>query len=141
MNRSYRMAWTCLMGALLCLAGTPVRADLSWTVDLDTSQLAANYAGPFGLDFELIGADGNTVTLTNFSFGGSGSPGPGSAFLTGGASGDLGGSVVLNDSTDFFSDFNQQFRPGGTLSFTVNSTLAAPPSGGMPDNFSMVIFS
>jgi hypothetical protein len=139
MNRSYRIASTCLLTYLFCLAGTSARADLSWTVTLDTSPLAGDYTGPFGLDFELIGSGGNTVTLSQFSFGG-GSAGPGSAFLTGGVSGDLGGSVVLNDATGFLNDFNQQFTPGGTLSFTVDSTLVPPPSGGFPDNFSMVIF-
>jgi hypothetical protein len=109
-------------------------------VTLDASQLAASYAGPFALDFELVGSNGNTITLSGFSFGG-GSAGPGSAVLTGGTSGDLGTIVSLNDSANFFSDFNQQFTPGGTLSFTVDSTLVAPPVGGSPDNFSMVIFS
>jgi hypothetical protein len=141
MNRSYRMTWIGLVGCLLCLAETSARADESWTVTLDTSQLAVNYTSPFGLDFELIGANGNTVTLTDFSFGNGGSAGPGAAFLTGGAGGDLGGSVVLSDAADFFSDFNQQFTPGDMLSFTVDSTVVPPPSGGIPDNFSMVIFS
>ena len=126
---------------VLILAGPAARADQVWTVSLDTSQLAANYTGPFALDFELVGSNGNTVTLSNFSFGSGGGAGPGPAFLTGGASGDLGSTVSLNDSANFFSDFNQQFTPGGTLTFTVDSTLVAPPSGGSPDNFSMVIFS
>ncbi|MGP0065233.1 MAG: hypothetical protein ACLQGP_16735 [Isosphaeraceae bacterium] len=139
MNQSRLRPWTGLLGLVLILAGSAVRADQVWTVSLDTSQLAADYTGPFALDFELIGSNGNTVTLSSFSFG-TGGAGPGSAFLTGGASGDLGGSVSLNDSTNFFSDFNQQFTPGGTLTFTVDSTLVAPPSGGTPDNFSMVIF-
>jgi hypothetical protein len=116
------------------------RAGQSWTVSLDTSALAANYPGPFGLDFELVGGNGNTVTLSSFSFGSGGIAGPGAAFLTGGAGGNLGGSVSLNDRMNFFSDFNQQFTPGGTLAFTMESTLTAPPPGGIPDNFSMVIF-
>ena len=139
MNRSYRMAMSCLLGSLVCLPGPSARADLSWTVTLDTSQMAANYTGPFGLDFELIGTDGNTVTLSGFSFGG-GSAGPGSAFLSGGAVGNLGSRVVLHDASSFLNDFNQQFTPGGALSFTVTSTLVPPPSGTSPDNFSMVIF-
>ncbi len=128
------------MGSLLVLAGPPARADLTWTVSVDTSRLATNYTGPFALDFELVGSNGNTVTLTGFSFGG-GNAGPTGAFLTGGASGDLGGSVGLTDSANFFSDFNQQFTPGTTLTFTVDSTLVPPASGGFPDNFSMLIFS
>ena len=111
-----------------------------FNVSLDTSKLASDYTGPFGLDFELVGTSGNTITVSNFAFG-SGSAGPGSAFLTGGASGDLSSTVTLADPTNFFSDFNQQFTPGATLTFTVDTTLVAPPSGGTPDNFSMVLFS
>jgi PEP-CTERM motif len=140
MTRSRPMPCRWLLGSVLILAGSATRADQVWTVSLDTSQLAMNHSGPFALDFELIGSNGNTVTLSGFSFGTSGSTGPGNAFLTGGASGDLGSSGILNDSANFFSDFNQQFTPGGTLTFTVDSTLVAPPSGGTLDNFSMVMF-
>jgi hypothetical protein len=125
---------------ILTLPGSLAHAGGDWTVSINTSQLAANYTGPFALDFELVGTNGNTVTLSNFMFGASGSPGPGSAFLTGGASGSLGGTVGLTDTSSFFSDFNQQFTPGGTLTFTIDSTFLAPPAGGTPDNFSMAIF-
>jgi hypothetical protein len=128
-----------LLALVLILGGPGVRADQVWTVTINTSQLAADYTGPFALDSELVGSNGNSVTLTNFSFGG-GSAGPGSAFLTGGATGDLGTAVSLNDSVNFFSDFNQQFTPGSTLTFTMDSTLVPPPPAGSPDNFSMVIF-
>ncbi len=143
MRLSRLMPCAGLLGFILILAGPAARADLTWTVSLDTSQLVANPTGPFALDFELLGTNGNTVTLTNFSFGG-GSAGPGSAHLTGLASGDLGigSSVSLTDNTvSFFNDFNQQFTPGSTLTFTMDSTLVAPPSSSAPDNFSMVIFS
>jgi PEP-CTERM motif len=130
-----------LLGLVLMLIGPSARAGQVWNVSLDTSRLAADYGGgPFALDFELIGTNGNTVTLGAFSFGG-GTAGPGLAFLTGGASGDLGSLVTLNDSANFFSDFNQQFTPGSTLSFTVDSTLVPPSPGGTPDNFSIVIFT
>src|ERR1017187_1985243 len=139
LSRSIPCTW--LLGFVVILAGPAARADMTWTVSLDTSRLATNYVGPFALDFELVGTNGNTVTLSNFSFGIGGSAGPGPAFLTGGASGDLGGSVSLNDSVYFFSDFNQQFMPGKSLTFTMDSTVIPPSSGGSPDNFSMVIFS
>jgi hypothetical protein len=132
-----------LLGLALIACGSAARADQIWYVSVDTSQLAADYTGPFGLDFELIGGSGNTVTVSGFAYGGGGA-GPGSASLTGGASGDLGtgvGVVALNDAASFFSDFNQAFTPGSTLSFTVDTTLVAPTSGGFPDNFSMVIFT
>lgn len=132
---------TWLLGTFLMLAGPAARADQIWNVTVGTSALAADYTGPFGLDFELVGSNGNTVTLTNFSFGTGGAAGPGSAFLTGGATGSLSGGAALSDSANFFSDFNQQFTPGNVLSFTMDSTLNAPPLGGTPDNFSLVIFS
>jgi len=142
MSFSRQLSCRWLLGLILIMAGSAARGDQVWTVILDTSQLAANYTGPFGLDFELVGSNGNTITLSNFAFGNGGTAGPGTAFLTGGASGDLGSIVSLNDSgANFFSDFNQQFTPGGTLTFTMDTTLVAPPSGGNPDNFSMVIFS
>jgi hypothetical protein len=140
MSRFCRTPLICGLGFVLIATASSALADQVWTVTLDTSQLATNYSGPFALDFELVDTNGNTITLSGFSFGG-GSAGPGPAFLNGGASGDLGNIVSLNDSPNFFSDFNQQFIPGATLSFTVDSTLLAPPAGGSPDNFSMVIFS
>ena len=120
------------------LAASTARAG-TWNISVDTSTLAADFTGPFGIDFELIGSNGNVVTLSNFSFGG-GSAGPGSAFINGAATGDLGGTVSMNDTSTFFTDFNQQFTPGTTLNFTLDSTLNAP-AGSFPDNFSMVIFS
>ncbi len=140
MTSMHRRCLAFLSVLSLMLLGHTACADQIHYVTVDTSLLAADYTGPFGLDFELVGSNGNTVTISNFVFG-AGSTGPGSAFLTGGASGDLGTSVALADSANFFSDFNQQFTPGDTLSFTVDTTLIAPPSGGTPDNFSMVIFS
>jgi hypothetical protein len=102
----------------------------------NTTVRRSNYIGTFGLDFELVGSNGNSVTLGGFSFGG-GMAGPGTAFGTGGASGDLAGGVILDDTSSFFSDFNQQFTPRGTHSFTVSTTAN---SGGIPDSFTTVIF-
>ncbi len=141
MRVSRLMHCTWWLGFVVILAGPAARADMTWTMSLDTSQLATNYSGPFALDFELVGSNGNTVTLSNFSFSIGGNAGPGTAFTTGGASGDLGSSVSFNDSVNFLSDFNQQFIPGKTLTFTMDSTVVPPSSSGSPDNFSMVIFS
>jgi len=128
-----------VLGALSIFSGTAVRADQVFTVTVDTSSLALGYTPPFGLDFELVGGNGNTITLSNFSFGSGGSSGPGSSFSTGMASGDLASTITLGDSTaSFFNDFNQQFTSGSTLSFTVDATTNAP-SGGFADNFSAVI--
>jgi hypothetical protein len=134
-----RILLACLLGLSLALTGSDTRADQVWTVSVNTSQMAGAYTAPFGIDFELVGSNGNTVTLSSFAFGG-GSAGSG-PFLTGGASGTLGSVVSLSDGVNFFSDFNQQFTPGSTLTFTMDSTLIGPGPGGSPDNFSMVLFS
>jgi len=139
MSPMHRPCCTLLLGGLVILAAVPARAGQIFNVSIDTSRLASDYTGPFALDFELVGTNGNTITIANIAFG-SGSTGPGSAFLTGGASGDLSSTVALTDSANFFSDFNQQFTPGSMLTFTLDTTLVAPPSGSTPDNFSMVIF-
>jgi hypothetical protein len=139
MNLARRILFTWLLGVVLIVSCPGARAG-QVTASLDTSQLVADYTGPFGLDFELVGSGGNTVTLSDFSFGNGGAAGPGTAFLTGGAGGNLSSSVSLNDSANFFSDFNEQFTPGGTLTFTLSSTLIAPAPGSSPDSFSMVIF-
>jgi hypothetical protein len=138
MRLMMRIADLVAVACLLILAAPAARADLSWTVSLDTSRLAAGYTGPFGLDFEMVGSNGNTVTLSQFSFGAGGSAGPGPASLTGGASGELSSSVTLNDNTSFLSDFNEAFTPGSVLSFDLQTTSF---SGAFPDSFSMVIFS
>ncbi len=143
MSLSRMMSRMCVLGLVLTLAGSPARGDQVLTVSIDTSSLVANYQpGPFGIDFLLTGTYGNTVTLTNFSFGAGGSTVPGTAILTNGAIGDLSSSVNLTDSVYFFNDFNQGFTPGLTLTFTIDYTVIAPPvSSDPPDNFSMVIYN
>jgi hypothetical protein len=128
---------------MFILGESVAHADQIYTVTIDTSSLASGYTGPFGLDFELIGTLGNTVTLSNFSFGNGGSAGPlGSGFVTNTASGDLNTTITLDDTTNFFNDFNQLFTPGDTLSFMVDTTTFAPPDASTPpDNFSAVILA
>jgi hypothetical protein len=142
MKVSRRLFQVLFVALMLVFADSAARGDQIYTVTLDTSQLATNYTGPFGIDFELVGSNGTTVTISDISFGAGGNVVPG-AFLTGGVSGDLGSSVVLNDSSNFFNDFNQGFAPGTTLTFTVDSTDVPPLPGSntAPDNFSIVIFS
>jgi hypothetical protein len=141
MTRSRRIVISGLLGLALAWIGSPARADQVWTVSVDTSQMTADYTGPFGIDFELLngGSNSNTVTLSNFTFGGGGAVPP--AVPSVGASGDLGSVVSLNDTGQFLVDFNQGFTPGTTLTFTMDSTLNGPPMGGIPDNFSMVLAS
>ncbi|MGA2264163.1 MAG: NF038129 family PEP-CTERM protein, partial [Acidobacteriota bacterium] len=90
--------------------------------------------------FQLIDGSGtgdgnNTVTLTNFHFGGgSATPSP---ILFGGVSGDISGTVTLNDSS-FFNAFVQGFTPGNDLSFLVDMTTNVD-SGPTPDAFAFSI--
>jgi hypothetical protein len=142
MTLSRRIVISSLLGLALAWIGSPARADQVWTVSVNTSQMAADYTAPFGIDFELSngGGNSNTVTLSNFTFGGGNAVPP--PFLTPGASGDLTSAVSLTDTGGaFLVDFNQQFVPGTTLTFTMDSTLIPPGPGGTPDNFSMVLFS
>jgi len=116
---------------------------VSFTVTIDTTTLAAygTPPAPFALEFQLIDGDGtvnNTVTLSNFDFGTSGGV-SGSPTTTGGASGDLSGTVTLTDSS-FFNEFIQGFTPSATdpLSFLLDTTENVEPL--TPDAFSLAIF-
>ena len=123
--------------AFLPVAGNSRAATLNFHLDLSTASLVANPAAPFALDLQLSRGNGlpNTLTLSNFVFAG-GAP-VGSAVTLGGASGNLGSSVVLQD-TGALNDLYQVFS-GTTLdiSFDVLSTLN--PSAGTPDLFAVSI--
>jgi hypothetical protein len=126
------------LAAAALLSAPAARADFHYNVQMNTSSLIGHVAGPFSLDFQLIDGDGvanNTVTLTNFVFGG-GSP-SGAPTLSGGASGDLSSAVALTDTT-FLNEFTQGFTPGNTLSFSLTTTNAFAGSG-VPDAFSFAI--
>lgn len=127
---------------LLVALALPVaaRAQVNYSVWVDTSSLVGNPNGPFSLDFQLndgsaFGDGNNTATLSDFTFGGGGATG--SANLFGGASGDLSSGVTLGDSSAF-NEFYQTFTPGSWLSFKVSLTTQAD-SGGTPDLFSFAI--
>jgi hypothetical protein len=121
-------------------AGAVCHAAILYQVTLDTSPLIGHAAGPFSIDFQFndgegIGDANNTVTLSNFQFGGGGSVG--SPLLSGGASGSVSGTVTLIDSS-FFNAFTQQFTPGSALGFLLGLTTTVDPSG-TPDQFSFAI--
>jgi hypothetical protein len=121
--------------ALWLLSATTLHADFLFNVTVDTSKLSSdlNLNGPFGIDFQLVqGTPGvsNTATISNIDLGGGAAVG--SPALTN-SSGSLTNGVALNDS-NFFSDFNQQFTPGSTLSFTVDLTTNVGTL--TPDEFS-----
>jgi hypothetical protein len=129
-----------LLGLSLALIPSVGRASLILGVSLDTSPLVGNPAGPFALAFTLIGGSGvgdanNTVTISNFSFGGGGPSG--TPDVVGGASGDLSLTVTLTDSA-FFNDFVQEFTPGSLLAFILTTTTNVDP-GGIPDTFAFSI--
>jgi len=130
-----------VLALLVALSGVS-RADLTFTVTLDTTPLESQTAQePFYLDLTLTGGSQfNTAqaTVSSFTFGTGGSAGSSSTIsTTNGASGSLGSGVTLNDSTSF-NDFNQAFNPGSQLQFLVNlaTTSYSTP---IPANFSFSI--
>lgn len=130
-----------LLAAIAAVGTASVsEAITSYKVSLDTSSLVGNPSAPFYLDFLLIDGSGlddgnNTVTVSDFQFGGGNAVG--SATATGGASGDLASGITLVD-TEFFNDIYQEFAPGSWLSFLVSLT-GNVDSGGTPDLFSFSI--
>lgn len=115
-------------------------ANSSFTVSFDTSGLMGSAAGPFTLNFQLTDGSGsddgnNSVTLANFTLGGGSLQGVGSSF--GNVSGDLSNQLAMTDDS-FFTEFQQQFIPGLSLSFSLNLTNNLD-SGGTPDQFSFLI--
>lgn len=102
-------------------------------MDLNTGPLIGDSAAPFSLAFQLIdgsalGDGNNTVTLSDFNFGGG--SGVGTPNVLGGVTGALGSSISITDSL-FLNYYIQQFDPGGFLSFDVTTTtnveIANPP--------------
>jgi hypothetical protein len=131
-----------LVAVLSALLPVISRADLMFTVTLNTSGLIAHPAAPFALDFQLVDGSGlgdgnNTVLLTNFNFGVGGAA-VGAPVSNGpGATGSLGSALSLHDSV-FFSEFTQGFTPGSTLSFNVHTTTNVD-AGPTPDQFTFAI--
>jgi hypothetical protein len=119
-----------------------VHANLIYTVNLDTSPLTS-VAGDYALAFQLndgegVGDANNTITLSNFSFGGGGAAGcPLNCLITGGASGDMGSAVTLIDNS-FFNSFSERFTPGASLSFKLDLTTNLD-AGGVADFFGFSI--
>jgi hypothetical protein len=107
-------------------------ADTIFT--LNTTPLESSSAGPFTLDFQFIDGNGtgdanNTVTLTDFNFGG-GSVTAAPGFPIGGVTqGSSPLSVRLTDSS-FFNETQLLLTPGSQISFdfaaTTNADAAAP---------------
>lgn len=135
--------------ALALLASPAAGAEILYSVTLDTSVLAHTpSAAPFLLDFELNdgstgdGVGNNMATISNFSLGGGSLTGAAStSFL--GLSGDLnpGDALTITDASNIV-DFNQNFTPGTSLSFTLGLTTNVSPSEvASPDAFIFQILS
>ena len=120
------------------------QAAINYHVTINTAALnsaPANASAPFSLDFALTDGSGtfavpNTVTLSNFTFGGGAAVG--AATTTAGASGNLGSTVMLSDTSAFPTELFQQFTPGTTLGFDVSMTTLSDP-GNTPDAFAVAI--
>jgi hypothetical protein len=126
-----------ILGFALTLAATAVPASaatINFNIVVNTAPLVGNPAGPFFLDFQLIGAGPNSLFIDSFDFGGGAAVG--APMLVGNAGGSLGSGVTLNDSGSFFNEFFQQFTPGNSLRFSVTTTTNLTPT---PDAFSFSI--
>src|SRR5262245_38486322 len=136
-----------LRGLLLALAAFAamlpgIAQAITYRITIDTRTMAAQPTppAPFSLEFQLIGGDpgaANTVVISNFDFGAGGRP-RGTPTLTGGATGDLSGAVILTDG-QFLNEFVQEFTPSARdpLTFTVDLTDSF--AGPIPDSFSIGI--
>jgi hypothetical protein len=138
-NRTIRFARPfALLVLALAVAGVTAKAD-SFDVSLNTSSLSGTQV----LAFSLINGGGgvtNTVTLSDFAFGGGGAEPPADYLGTSGVSGDLSGTINMNDSVSLYGGtglFVEQFDPGSSLSFLMNTTNNS--AGTTPDAFSMAI--
>jgi len=110
-------------------------------VSLDTSLLIGSAAGPFELAFILTDGSGtsdanNTITLSNFAFGGGSAGATDNTLSGGGESGSLLSGVSLIDSS-FFNVFASSFTPGNTLSFLLSLTTNVDAAA--PDQFSFIL--
>lgn len=127
-----------IVALALCISPAVAFAgSITFHVDIATTALINNAAGPFSLDFQLNNGSGiasNTATIYNFTYGGGSAVSPANTF--GGASGDIGSVVNLVDSSAF-NELFQQFNPGATLGFDVllSTNVDAP----VPDAFAFAI--
>lgn len=103
------MKWSCIfLGAFMSCA-TLSAAQLTYSLSLDTSGFAGSGDSPY-LEFNLIGAAGNTVTVSGANFTAS--------------------TLTLQSSlATLGQDELWNFTPGATTSFTVTTTDIAATDG------------
>src|ERR1043166_1656402 len=98
-------------GLLTTMPSAASAAPINFHVQFNTTALIGSPLAPFYLDLALTDGSGtlagpNTVTITNFLYGG-GSP-PAAPFITGTASGNIGSTVTLADTPNFFNELYQR---------------------------------
>lgn len=118
-------------------------ADVIDQVTLNTAPLIGNSSGPFTLDFQLVEGNGigdsnNTVTLSDFSFGGGSVTTPPSS-STGGVKVASSPFIITLKETSFYDDVEFLFTPEGTLSFEVDATTNIDTVA--PDTFTFALFN
>jgi hypothetical protein len=112
-------------------------ADSVFPVFLNTSPLAGTTQTlAFSLTQGNGVSDSNTITLSDFNFGG-GMPLGTPSYTGNGVSGDLNSTVTLADS-DFLEFFSQTFQVGSSLSFLLDTTNNNFEDG-LPDGFALYL--
>jgi hypothetical protein len=122
--------------AIWLFARVASAGTVSYSVDLNTVPLIGDSAAPFSVAFQLadgsgLGDGNNTMTLSDFNFGGG--TGVGMPIVLGGVTGSLGSSISITDSL-FLNYYIQQFDPGSFLSLDVTTTTNVD-IGSPPDQF------
>jgi hypothetical protein len=132
-NLSSLLARTTLGMLLLCGSAFAT----SWHVDVVTTPLIGNPSGPFSIDFQFNNGSvlgNNSAIISNFSYSGGGPVG--SSTLLGGVTGNVGSTVVFNNSAPFQELF-QAFTPGTNLRFDIELTTNLDSA--IPDAFVFAI--
>jgi hypothetical protein len=111
---------------------------INGSVSLDTSGLSGTFElGLILIDGSATGDANNTITLTNFGFGGGSAGAVDPLLTTSGASGDFASGVTLTDS-EFFNVFAETFTAGTLLTFDFG-LMTNIDAGGTPDQFSLAL--
>lgn len=139
MNNMIRFAkLAVLTSLLLAAAAISVKADSSFDVSLNTSSLSGTQILAFG----FVDGDGvvdNTVTLSDFAFGGGSIVPPANYLGSSGVSGDLSGTVTMNDSSLGTALFAEEFDPGSSISFLLTTTNNLASGALTPDALAMYV--
>lgn len=137
--KSFRF-FSSLLALGVALAGLGTARATPYQIEINTSALVGNAAGPFYLDFQSIWGSGSdqTITLSDFVLTGGGFI-PGTADFVGAVAGDVATSLVLSpNSGSVWNEFWQQFD--GTVSkIKFVADISNNVSGATPTSFSVSI--